>query len=88
VKALFHKVYESLEPNGLFIFDSLSWQSYKKRKSMNEDLKKTFLTIAFKPNEFDAYLKNEVGFKFKQPLKFKSADKKDKRPLLVYVKPE
>jgi chemotaxis methyl-accepting protein methylase len=30
VKALFHKVYESLEPNGLFILDYSPWTSYKK----------------------------------------------------------
>lgn len=88
VKALFHKAYESLEPNGLFIFDSLSWQSYKKRKSMNEDLKKTFASISFKPSEFDSYLKHQVGFQFKEALKFQGENSKDKRPLLVYIKPE
>ena len=88
VKALFHKVYESLEPNGLFIFDSPHFQSYKKRKHMNEDIKKGFQAITFKPSEFDSFLKNEVGFKFKQALRFKTDEKKDKRSLLVYVKPE
>ena len=88
VKALFHKAYESLEPNGLFIFDSPHLKSYKKRRLMNESIKKGFQNIVFKPAEFDSYLKHEVGFKFKTALKSKTDDKKDKRPLLVYIKSE
>ena len=84
VKALFHKVYQSLEPEGLFIFDSVNWKSYKKRKGMNKDLKKNFEAIEFKPGEFDTYLKTKVGFVFKEALK---PEDETKRPLLVYQRP-
>lgn len=86
IKALFHKAYESLEPNGLFILDNPNWKGYKKRKGMNEDLKKNFENITFRPSEFDKYLKEKVGFSWAGDLKFSTDENNHKRPLLVYKK--
>jgi 7SK snRNA methylphosphate capping enzyme len=83
--AIFHKIYESLEPNGLFIFDSSNWKSYKKAKGASDETKKNFETMEFRPADFDTYLKARVGFVFKEALKF---EREEKRPLLVYQKPE
>ncbi|CAI2361629.1 unnamed protein product [Moneuplotes crassus] len=86
LKALFHKVFESLAAGGLFIYDPSTWKGYRKRKSMGENLKANFESIDFKPDEFDEYLTQKVGFIFKKALK--SSSKEYHRPLLVYAKPE
>ena len=87
VKALFHKIFESLEPGGLFIYDATNWQSYKKKKTMNKDIKTNFNKIEFKPSQFDQYLKQAVGFEFVEALKSSSEGKKSSKPILVYSKP-
>ena len=63
IKALFLKVYESLEKGGIFIIESHTWKSYKKNKKMNEWSKNNYGEIKLRPNMFKEYLER-IGFKF------------------------
>ena len=42
VKALFYKVYKSLNPEGIFVFEPQPWKSYKKKKHLDEVMRKQY----------------------------------------------
>ncbi|XP_076024703.1 7SK snRNA methylphosphate capping enzyme isoform X2 [Genypterus blacodes] len=63
LKRLFQRVYRHLRPGGLFILEPQPWESYGRRKKLTDNICRNFHSIRLKPDQFSAYLTNEVGFK-------------------------
>jgi len=63
VKALFYKVYKTLNKEGIFVFEPQPWKSYKKKKHLDETMKKQYKEIKLTPDKFEDYLVNVIGFK-------------------------
>ena len=88
IKALFLKVYESLEKGGIFIIESHTWKSYKKNKKMNEWSKNNYGEIKLRPNMFKEYLER-IGFKFIMTINQKrneANEKKFDKPIMIFKK--
>lgn len=62
IRRLFKKVHNVLRPRGIFVFEPQDWRSYKKRKYMSKDLKENYKKIQMKPNYFENYLVQRLGF--------------------------
>mmetsp|Transcript_20533 Transcript_20533/g.30394 ORF Transcript_20533/g.30394 Transcript_20533/m.30394 type:complete len:302 (-) Transcript_20533:29-934(-) len=64
VKTFFKKVFEMLEPGGMFILEAQPWKSYSKKKRASEEAARSFSSIQLFPKMFGDYLLGEqVGFK-------------------------
>ena len=90
VKTLFYKIYASLEDNGIFIFETEPWKSYKKKKSLSPALRENYKKIKFYPHQFEDFLTTYLRFKLVQRL-IPSLSKSKKgytRTILVFQKPE
>ena len=88
IKALFLKVYESLEKGGIFIIESHTWKSYKKNKKMNDWSKNNYGEIKMRPNMFKEYLER-IGFKFIMTINQKrneANEKKFDKPIMIFKK--
>ncbi|KAJ1351044.1 hypothetical protein KIN20_006983 [Parelaphostrongylus tenuis] len=76
-----------LLPGGRFIVEPQPFISYKKRSKMTEKLKANYMAIEFKPEDFEMYLIEEVGFESVEHLGAPSAKTKGfERPIDVYRK--
>ncbi|XP_056140990.1 7SK snRNA methylphosphate capping enzyme [Lampris incognitus] len=62
IKQLFQRVYRHLRPGGLFILEPQPWESYYRRRKLTDNILKNYKGIRLKPDQFSAYLTNEVGF--------------------------
>ncbi|KAG0228894.1 hypothetical protein BGW41_003240 [Actinomortierella wolfii] len=71
IKRFFHKVYRSLAPGGIFLLEPQKFATYTKRAKLMPEMHKTCLSIQFKPEQFEQYLLEEVGFQRVVPLRFK-----------------
>eukprot|EP00826_Nyctotherus_ovalis_P047351 TRINITY_DN5437_c0_g4_i2.p1 TRINITY_DN5437_c0_g4~~TRINITY_DN5437_c0_g4_i2.p1 ORF type:complete len:452 (+),score=69.27 TRINITY_DN5437_c0_g4_i2:407-1762(+) len=78
IKALFYKVYRSLCPSGIFIFEPQPWGSYTKAKD------ERYKDIAFLPQRFESFLINEIGFVLLEKIIPELPAKN--RPILVFQK--
>lgn len=85
VKRLFDKVYISLRPNGLFVFEPQPWKSYKKSRTRTEQIFENYHKILFKPIAFHDYL-SATGFKLIKTLSPEHPNETFKRDILVYQK--
>eukprot|EP00826_Nyctotherus_ovalis_P045680 TRINITY_DN5079_c0_g4_i1.p1 TRINITY_DN5079_c0_g4~~TRINITY_DN5079_c0_g4_i1.p1 ORF type:complete len:334 (+),score=93.29 TRINITY_DN5079_c0_g4_i1:67-1068(+) len=63
IKALFYKVYRTLNEGGIFVFEPQPWKSYKKKKHLDETMKKQYKEIRFFPNQFEDFLVSMIGFR-------------------------
>jgi len=89
IRRLFKKVYDSLRPGGYFILEPQDWRSYKKRKYLTKEFKETYKKIQLRPNNFENYLVQRLGFKLVTKLVPDSENVKTegfKRPILVFQK--
>jgi 7SK snRNA methylphosphate capping enzyme len=87
VQALFHKVYNSLNENGIFIIEPQQHKSYKKRCKLSDRLKKNYKEIKFYPQNFEEYLLKNFRFQLIDKLQITgSANKNFDRPILVLKK--
>ncbi len=89
VRRLFKKVYDSLRPGGYFVFEPQDWRSYKKRKYFTKEFKETYKKITFRPNNFENYLVQRLGFKLVDKLVPDSENVKNegfKRSIFVFQK--
>ncbi|KJH45479.1 Bicoid-interacting protein 3 [Dictyocaulus viviparus] len=62
LRRFFRRAFNQLFPGGRFIVEPQPFASYKKRSKMTEKLKANYLAIEFKPEDFEMYLIEEVGF--------------------------
>lgn len=87
IRRLFKKIYDSLKFGGIFILEPQEWKSYKKKKYLNKEFKKTYKEIKLKPKDFGNYLE-KIGFKYKEKM-IPDINLKHltfKRPIFVYEK--
>ncbi|RUS22798.1 Bicoid-interacting protein 3-domain-containing protein [Endogone sp. FLAS-F59071] len=87
IKAFFHKVYRVLGPGGRFVMEPQPWESYKRRSKMSEALDENHRKIQFYPQDFNEFLRNEVGFVSIEELGVSNNDAKGfRRPIYVFLK--
>ncbi|EGT48306.1 hypothetical protein CAEBREN_02669 [Caenorhabditis brenneri] len=88
MRRFFKRAYAQLHPGGRFIIEPQLFESYRKRAKMNEDLKANYSKIEFKPEDFEMWLIETVGFESVEKLGVSGAKSKGfERPIDVYLKP-
>ncbi|KAG0097169.1 hypothetical protein BGZ93_003292 [Podila epicladia] len=63
LQEFFHKVYKSLAPGGLFLLEPQAFITYNKRSKITLAMRENYLAIKMKPEMFEEYLLQTVGFK-------------------------
>ncbi|XP_035218516.1 7SK snRNA methylphosphate capping enzyme-like [Stegodyphus dumicola] len=63
IKRLFNRIYAHLRPAGKLILEAQAFSSYAKKKKITEEIFEHYKSIKLKPEMFNEYLVNEVGFK-------------------------
>ncbi|KAF7666325.1 hypothetical protein LDENG_00110020 [Lucifuga dentata] len=87
LKRLFQRVYRHLRPGGLFILEPQPWESYGRRKKLTDNICRNYHSIRLRPDQFSAYLTNEVGFTSCEFLGApKSSSKGFQRPIYLFHK--
>ncbi|CAI4228295.1 unnamed protein product [Auanema sp. JU1783] len=87
MRRFFRRIFKHLRPGGKFILEPQPYDSYRKRSKMTETLKKNYDSIEFKPDDFEMYLLEEIGFEKVEHLGVPSAKSKGfERPVDVYFK--
>ncbi|CAI5443320.1 unnamed protein product [Caenorhabditis angaria] len=88
MRRFLRRCYRHLMPGGRLIIEPQPFETYRKRAKMNEELKSNYAKIEFKPDDFEMYLLEEVGFESVEHLGAPSARSKGfERYIDVYVKP-
>jgi 7SK snRNA methylphosphate capping enzyme len=81
----FTRVFTTLHPAGRFILEPQPWSSYAKASRMSDELKQSYQTIKYRPDDFERILLEEIGFQ-----KVEKLSEEDsggfRRPLHVYIK--
>ncbi|XP_064548650.1 probable RNA methyltransferase CG1239 [Drosophila montana] len=63
LKQAFRRMYLQLHPGGKLILEPQSFDTYKRRKKLTDNIRENYNAIRFKPEQFTAYLLSpEVGF--------------------------
>ncbi|EFP07516.1 hypothetical protein GCK72_006587 [Caenorhabditis remanei] len=84
----FKRAYAQLHPGGRFIIEPQAFETYRKRAKMNEELKANYSKIEFKPEDFEMWLIETVGYESVEKLGVATAKSKGfERPIDVYLKP-
>uniref|UniRef100_A0A1I7XAD2 RNA methyltransferase n=1 Tax=Heterorhabditis bacteriophora TaxID=37862 RepID=A0A1I7XAD2_HETBA len=87
LRRFFRRAFNQLMPGGRFILEPQPFASYRKRAKMTDVLKQNYSSIEFKPEDFEMYLIEEVGFESVEHLGAPNAKSKGfERPVDVYVK--
>ncbi|CAJ0606527.1 unnamed protein product [Cylicocyclus nassatus] len=87
LRRFFRRAYNQLLPGGRFIVEPQPFASYRKRSKMTERLKANYAAIEFKPEDFEMYLIETVGFESVEHLGAPCAKSKGfERPIDVYLK--
>ncbi|VDL65003.1 unnamed protein product [Nippostrongylus brasiliensis] len=87
LRRFFRRAFNQLLPGGRFILEPQPFASYRKRAKMTETLKANYAAIEFKPEDFEMYLIEEVGFESVEHLGAPCAKTKGfERPIDVYIK--
>ncbi|KAK6733825.1 hypothetical protein RB195_017532 [Necator americanus] len=87
LRRFFRRAYNQLLPGGRFIVEPQPFASYRKRSKMTEKLKTNYAAIEFKPEDFEMYLIESVGFESVEHLGAPCAKTKGfERPIDVYLK--
>ncbi|KAF9306543.1 hypothetical protein BG003_000994 [Podila horticola] len=63
LQEFFHKVYRSLAPGGIFLVEPQAFVTYSKRSKITPTMRENYLAIKLKPEKFEEYLLQTVGFK-------------------------
>ncbi|CAA19465.1 putative RNA methyltransferase Y17G7B.18 [Caenorhabditis elegans] len=88
MRRFFRRAYAQLHPGGRLIIEPQAFDSYKKRAKMSEELKANYSKIEFKPEDFEMWLIETVGFESVEKLGVVGAKSKGfERPIDVYLKP-
>jgi len=64
IKNLFTKIYENLNDGGLFLLEPQLWNTYKKKSTLTQEIKKQYNQIKLKPEQFSEYLTTTLKFTF------------------------
>ncbi|KAG0254456.1 hypothetical protein DFQ27_006822 [Actinomortierella ambigua] len=87
IKRFFHKVYRSLAPGGIFLLEPQKFSTYNKRAKLIPEMYTTYSSIRFKPDQFEQFLLEEVGFRRAVHLgRLESKAKNLNRPIVMYCK--
>ncbi|KHJ90427.1 cysteine protease domain, YopT-type [Oesophagostomum dentatum] len=87
LRRFFRRAYNQLLPGGRFIVEPQPFASYRKRAKMTERLRTNYAAIEFKPEDFEMYLLETVGFESVEHLGAPCAKSKGfERPIDVYLK--
>lgn len=87
LRRFFRRAFNQLLPGGRFILEPQPFASYRKRAKMTDTLKANYTAIEFKPEDFEMYLIEEVGFDSVEHLGCPCAKTKGfERPIDVYLK--
>ncbi|XP_053203170.1 7SK snRNA methylphosphate capping enzyme-like [Panonychus citri] len=88
LKRVFKRMYRQLRSGGRLILEPQPWSSYKKKKLTSEITLKNYLSIKFKPDDFNEYLlSSEVGFSSSELLKTPIHESKGfQRPIFLFLK--
>jgi len=62
IKTLFRMVHDRLVPGGIFLLEPQPFQTYRRKHTLTEDIKRVFKTIQFRPEEFVDFLVKEYDF--------------------------
>ena len=88
---LFRKVFDLLNPGGIFVLEPQPWESYRKKHKITETIRKTFHAIKLRPEQFEEVLLQDVGFASCRELPIEYPEKFSKgfskRPVFVLQKP-
>ena len=63
IKKMFKKIKMALSKGGILILEIQKFKSYNKKIKEFSRFKEIYPTISFRPEEFESYLLNELGFK-------------------------
>lgn len=87
IKVLLHRCFRLLRPGGWLVLEAQAWPSYCSKKHLTPHARQNYNLIQFRPQEFNTYLVDVVGFE--DPPSVVDGDPKDplKRPLLVFRRP-
>lgn len=61
VKVLLSRCHSLLKPGGLLVLEAQPWTSYV-RKNLSQQARQTYDSIKFRPQDFNSYLTNKLGF--------------------------
>lgn len=88
LKQAFRRMYLQLHPGGKLILEPQSFDSYKRRKKLTENIRKNYNAIQFKPDQFSDYLlSQDVGFADMQLMGVPAHCQAGfKRPILIFSK--
>ncbi|GMT14501.1 hypothetical protein PFISCL1PPCAC_5798, partial [Pristionchus fissidentatus] len=87
MRRFFKRCFSSLLPGGRLILEPQQFDTYRKRSVMSEELRATYRSIEFKPEDFEMYLLEECGFESVQHLSEAGGKAKGfDRPVDMYVK--
>ncbi|RKP06368.1 Bicoid-interacting protein 3-domain-containing protein, partial [Thamnocephalis sphaerospora] len=62
MRSFFHKVYASLRPGGRFVLEPQPWSSYTRKSKLTEKMRTIYQGISFRPDAFQEFLLDRVGF--------------------------
>ncbi|PIC47389.1 hypothetical protein B9Z55_006767 [Caenorhabditis nigoni] len=88
MRRFFKRAFAQLHPGGRLIIEPQAFETYRKRAKMSEELKTNYSKIEFKPDDFEMYLIETIGFESVDKLGVSGAKSKGfERPIDVYLKP-
>ncbi|XP_016987748.1 probable RNA methyltransferase CG1239 [Drosophila rhopaloa] len=88
LKQAFRRMYLQLRPGGKLILEPQSFDGYKRRKKLSEQIRENYNAIKFRPEQFTEYLlSSEVGFAKMEPMGTpEHCEAGFKRPIQVFTK--
>ncbi|KAI9596613.1 Bicoid-interacting protein 3-domain-containing protein [Syncephalis fuscata] len=89
MRSFFYRIYASLCKGGQFILEPQPWRSYTRKSKLTPVMRQTFQSISFRPDQFETFLIEKVGFtrvEEKTVPYSPGTGKGFKRPLQVYYK--
>ena len=85
VRHFFNKVFDALNPSGVFILEPQPFQGYHKKATSTQRMLENFQSIKFFPDKFKDYLL-KIGFKLLVEELVESESKGFERPFFVFIK--
>ncbi|KAI8051605.1 Bicoid-interacting protein 3-domain-containing protein [Syncephalis plumigaleata] len=62
IRSFFHRIYASLRSGGRFVLEPQPWRSYTRKSKLTPEMRRTYESIQFRPDEFETFLIDKVGF--------------------------
>ncbi|PKI76260.1 hypothetical protein CRG98_003371 [Punica granatum] len=86
--SLFSKVWQLLQPGGVFVLEPQPWRSYQQNRLVSETTAKNYSRIIFRPQYFQEILLDKIGFRTVEDLTSALSGAKTgfNRPVLAFYK--